>query len=221
MNDDWLSTDYGQARAAKAEQTRDALTQSDLRIAEGWEKARSIITTSDGVIYFDALADLAIGARQADLGHVPAAFLTNPHFTPYNYATSIDRLGDVEVMPQATRAQIRNLAREVATRFCRELTLNSYTVLDLPQLAGLAQVNDDLTGTALCQLGSHPTALEATECFWLAATLPVACRPTGHRSRWTTSPSCLCTSHRSTAHPEAAGPPAARCSHGLRGNRRP
>lgn len=167
---DWSQTAYSKTRDVKAKQAREALANCDLRTPEGWENARSIIT-SDAPVTFGDLAALAAVARPTDLANTVAAFLTNPHFTIYDYGVFIDRLANVEVMPRAAIAQIRLFAHEAATRFCRQLTLRGYTVLDLKQLAQLAELQEDLSETALRQLGAQATTLDATECFLLAATL--------------------------------------------------
>ncbi|MER7114073.1 hypothetical protein ABT332_06235 [Saccharomonospora azurea] len=170
------STDWGAAieadpeHAARKTRAHEALTACDLSTVEGWERARSIVDSRLG-LGFQEVADRAVEGRISELSDTLAAFLAHPHFTVHDYAILADRLAGVTLLPRVVVKQIGRMAREATARFCRELTLKSYTVLDLDLLARLAGTDEDLAASALRHLGTHTTALDATECFTLAAFL--------------------------------------------------
>lgn len=173
---DWSVPDEQvEARAVELGQARELLAGCDLATVDGWERAREILHATRQMSFTD-LADHAVSGRLTKLDNVLAAFMSNPHFSAFDYAVLIERLAHTPRTRAAVR-QLREMATEVPSRFCRELTLRGYDPVDLKTLRNIAEINDDLAGHALRNLGAQPTVLDAQECFTLAAFLASRLRP--------------------------------------------
>jgi hypothetical protein len=158
----WTAEVSNDDRAERTAQTRQALAACDFTTTDGWEKARTLVDNSERTLHRDDLIDHASRVPLPRLDTMLASFLTNPHFSIYDYRAMIEWVATLPTLPWATRRQIHHLAQTAATRFCRELTTVSYNHLDLPALAQLAGTpGDDLLGTALRELGSQPVAPNA------------------------------------------------------------
>jgi hypothetical protein len=167
-----FAEDADGALAERKAEARRALAQFDLTTVEGWEAGRLYVEDRDVPLRDDDLLQQAVRVQPAQLAKMLSAFQTNTHFSVYSYDKLIELLVRLPQLPQAVRAEARNLAITVTTRFCRDLTLRRYDPLDLTRLAELTGRPDaDYLDDALRSLGSLSEPLSAEGCFALASRL--------------------------------------------------
>jgi hypothetical protein len=165
-----LSDDAGLAE--RTTEARKALARFDLTTIEGWEAGRLHVEDRDVPLQHRDLLQQAVRVQPAQLAKMLVAFQTDTHFGVFSYDQLIELLVSLPQLPQSVRAEAKNLASTVTTRFCRELTSRRYDPLDLTRLAQLAGTPDaDYLGDGLRSLGSLPQPLPAEDCFALASRL--------------------------------------------------
>jgi hypothetical protein len=168
---DWLAeAAEDPQRSEREQQARENLAIHDLTTAQGWENARRSVRADDAPLSVDDLIKHALLMPANRLHDMLASFLTNPHWSIYDYQTMINQLAMLPTLSRATRAQMAVLAKTMTMRHCRSLTTTQYQLVDLTALGALADT-DDLLGAALMHLGTLPITLKSVEYFALAARL--------------------------------------------------
>jgi len=162
---------HKQKLAAERDQALAELDKCDLTAVDGWELARVLTKPHGGPLLFGDVADQAAAAPPTRLAAVLGAFMVYPGFSLWEHQTIVKRFAGLALLPQTARAQLRNLAKQVARRFCLEITTSRHDYLDLPELANTVGLNDDLQREVLHHLGSLPVPLTADQCFELTAHL--------------------------------------------------
>ncbi len=152
--------------------SRQALAQVDFTSVAGWDEALALVENRDSPLRHDEVLAQAVAVQPTKLAPMLSATRASVNLSLWDYDKIISLLADLPQLPQAVRSELREVARTITSRFCRELTATRYDRIDLAMLSQLAgEPCADYLGDALRSLGHSPEPLSADESFALAGRL--------------------------------------------------
>ncbi|WP_412538503.1 hypothetical protein R8Z50_21930 [Longispora sp. K20-0274] len=154
----------------------------DLTKAEDLETARRMCSDRERRLTRDDLVDKIMATSARHLRRVINNLRANTHFDAFTYQQVLGRLVNAPSQPPAAADATRELALDVATRFCSLVVARAGVTLPLNLLSrATGQTEDALFERALAAMGARSDFIDARDCLSLVGTLTARLSPSDAR----------------------------------------
>ena len=165
----WGDDSRAEARATAKAQALTQLSELELTSPAGIADARALCR--DTPLEWPEVVGAALAYPPARLSQVVRVFTRTTELSEFDYREIIDGLASRPTLPRSARTAVRDMAADLATRFCVALTTRSYEPVDMEALKAAGNLDFDPLELALEELGRRPDPLAGEACFALVSRL--------------------------------------------------